>query len=217
MPGSFSALLFSITGVAVSQVAWALPGTAAFAAEPPRADPSEPRAQTQGPAESTATPGNRGAAADSSPDQDLASRRYLLAFGGAGATGPAGLTGGFGSIAEGYVRANVLPPLGLGIGVSYLDVSASNTDNYSPDHAQALELNASWHPLKYSFDPFLQLGELRLFNMSVNYFRPPSPWGTEVRLGVNVAVPHFAIGLQVRDAFSHFGWLMAGVQLEGRI
>jgi hypothetical protein len=214
--GSLDALLFSVTVVAVSQVAWALPRAAAFAAESPPADPSEPHAQTQGPAESTATTGNKGAGAASSPDQDLASRRYLLAFGVALSTGPAGLTGGFGSIVEGYVRANVLPPLGLGIGVSYLDLSVSNTDNYSPMNAQALELNASWHPLKYSFEPFLQLGELRLFNASGNY-GPPSPWSTEGRLGVNLAVRRFAIGLQVRDAFSHFGWLMVGLQLEGRI
>jgi hypothetical protein len=109
------------------------------------------------------------------------------------------------------------PPLGLGIGVSYLDLSVSNTDNYPPVHAQALELNASWHPLKYSFDPFLQLGELRLFNVSGDAFRPSSPWGTEGQLGVNFVVPHFAMGLQVRRAFTHYGWLMLGFQLEGRI
>src|SRR5450631_1473199 len=89
--GSFPALLFSVTVVAVSQVAWALPRPAASAAESPPADPSEPRAQSQRPAESTAATGNKGAGADSSPEQDLAPRRYLLAFGGALATGPAGL------------------------------------------------------------------------------------------------------------------------------
>jgi hypothetical protein len=179
--------------VTVSQVAWALPPAA------------------------TATPGDQGTRADFNPDQDLAPRRYLLAFGGALATGPAGLTGGFGTIEEGYVRASVLPSLGLGIGASYLDLSVSNTDNYAPVHAQALELNASWHPLKYSFDPFLQLGELRLFNVSGNDFRPPSAWSTEGQLGVNLAVPHLAVGLQVRSGFGHFGWLMVGLQLEARI
>jgi len=109
----------------------------------------------------------------------------------------------------------VLPSLGLGIGASYLDLSVSNTDNYPPVHAQALELNASWHPLKYSFDPFLQLGELRLFNMSG--YDPPSPWHTEGRFGVNLAVPYLAIGPQVRCGFGHFGWLMVGLQLEARI
>jgi hypothetical protein len=109
------------------------------------------------------------------------------------------------------------PPLGLGIGVSYLDLSVSNSDNYPPVHAQALELNASWHPLKGYFDPFLQLGELRLFNVSGNAYRPPSPWSTEGLLGVNLVVPHFAVGLQVRRAVTHFGWLMVGFQLEGRI
>jgi hypothetical protein len=179
----------------------------------PGADPSEPRAQTQGPAEPTATPGDRGTRADSDQDQDLAPRTYLLAFGGAASTGLAGVTGGFGTIEEGYVRARVLPF--LGIGVSYFDLSVSNTDNHPPLDAQALELNASWHPLKYSFDPFLQLGELRLFNVSG--YDPPSPWSTEGRLGVNLAVPHFAIGLHVRSGFGHFGWLMVGLQLEGRI
>jgi len=183
----------------------------------PGADPSEPRVQSLGPAAPTATPHDRGTRADSSDDQDLAPRSYLLAFGGGISTGPAGLTGGFGTIEEGYVRANVLPPLGLGLGVSYLDLSVSNTDNYPPVHAQALELNASWHPLKHSFDPFLQLGELRLFNVSGNVFRPPSPWSTEGRVGVNLVVPHFAIGLQVRSGFAHFDWLMVGLQLEGRI
>jgi hypothetical protein len=183
----------------------------------PGADPSEPLAQSQGPAAPTATPRDRGIRADSGDDQNLAPRRYLLAFGGALSTGPAGLTGQFGSISEGYVRANVLPPLGLGIGVSYLDLSVSNNDNYPPVHAEALELNASWHPLKHSFDPFLQLGELRLFNVSGNFFRPPSPWSAEGRLGVNLVGPHFAIGLQVRSGFADFGWLMVGLQLEGRI
>jgi hypothetical protein len=216
-PGSFPALLFSVTVVAISQVAWALPRAAACVAESPPADPSEPRALSQGPAEPTVTPRDRGTRADSGDDQDSAPRRYLLAFGGALSTGPAGLTGGFGTIAEGYVRASVLPPLGIGIDVSYLNLSVSNTDNYSPVHAQALELNASWHPLKHSFDPFLQLGELRLFNVSGNAFHRPSPWSTEGQLGVNFVVPHFAIGLQARRAFTHYGWLMLGIQLEGRL
>ena len=215
--GSFPALLLSVSVVAVSRAAWALPPPAASAAESPPVEPSEPRAQTQGPAEPAATPGDRGTRADSGREQDLAPRRYLVAFGGALSTGLAGMTGGFGTIDEGYGRANVLPSLGLGIGVSYLDVSVSNTDNYSPVHAQALELNASWHPLKYSFDPFLQLGELRLFNVSGNAYGPPSPWSTEGRLGVNLAVPYLAVGVQARRAFSHFGWLMLGVQLECRI
>ena len=128
----------------------------------------------------------------------------------------------FGSIEEGYVRASVLPPpLGLGIGVSYLDLSVSNTDNYSPVHAQALELNASWHPLKHSsVDPFLQLGELRLFNVSgPAEVSPSSPWSTEVLAGVNLAVSHFAIGAQVRSGIGSgkFGWQMVGVQVEVRM
>jgi hypothetical protein len=209
------ALLLGVTVLAVSHVACALPGPARAAAESSRADTSEPPAQSQGLAEPANTPGAQGRRPDSGHDQDLAPRRYLLAFGGAVSTGPAGLTGGFGTIAEGYVRANVLPQLGLG--VSYFNLSVSNTDNYSPIGAQALEVNASWHPLKYSFDPFLQLGELRLFKVNGNVYAPPSPWNTEGQLGVNYVGPHFAIGLQVRSGFGHFGWLMGGFQLEGRI
>jgi hypothetical protein len=98
----------------------------------------------------------------------------------------------------------------LGIGISYLDLSVSNTDNYPPLHAQALELSASWHPLKSFFDPFVQLGELRFFNVSDVPYAPQSPWKTEGRLGVNLAVPHFAIGLLLRSGFGHFGWSMLG-------
>jgi hypothetical protein len=43
-------LLFSVTVVAVSQVAWALPGPAPAADESPRTVAGEPRAQTQDPA-----------------------------------------------------------------------------------------------------------------------------------------------------------------------
>src|SRR5450432_2914258 len=103
--GSFPALLLSVTVVTVSQVAWALPGPAPAADESPRATASEPRAQSQGPAEPTATPDNRGTRADSRDNEDLAPSRYLLAFGGTLATGLAGITGGFGTIQEGHVRA----------------------------------------------------------------------------------------------------------------
>ena len=117
-PGSFRALLFSFTVVAVLLVSWALPRAVAYAADSSPADPSKARAQSQGPAEPTATPRQLGTRAGSGDDQDLAPRRYLFAFGGALSTGPAGLTGGFGSIEEGYLRASMLLPLGLGIGVS---------------------------------------------------------------------------------------------------
>jgi len=106
----------------------------------------------------------------------------------------------------------------LGVGIAYFNLSVSNTDNYPPIGAQAFEINASWHPLKYSaFDPFLQLGGLRLFDVSGDVYGPPSPWGTEAQLGVDYVLPHLAVGLQVRRAFGNFDWLMLGFQLEGRI
>jgi len=210
------AWLVGITVVAVSQVACALPGPAPAAAESSRAVTSEPLAESHGSGEPATTPGARGTRTDSGHDQALNPRSYVLAFGGALLTGPAGLTGGFGTIEEGYVRANALP--WLGIGVSFFNLSVSNTDNYPPVGAQAFEINASWHPLKdSSFDPFLQLGGLRLFNVSGDIYGPPSPWGTEAQLGVNCVLPHLAVGLQVRRAFADFDWLMLGFQLEGRI
>ena len=210
------ALLLGISVVAVSQVAWGLPVPAPTAAESSRADASEPRAPSPRPAEPALAPGAEGTRADAGHDQVSNPRRYVLAFGGALLTGPAGRTGGFGTIEEGYVRASVLP--WLGIGVSFFDLSVSYTDNYPPIGAQALEINASWHPLKYaSFDPFLQLGGLRLLKVSGNIYGPPSLWSAEAQLGVNYALPHLALGLQVRRAFGDYAWLMLGFQLEGRI
>jgi hypothetical protein len=210
------ALLLGITGVGVSRAVWALPGPASAAAESSRADTSERRSPSESSAELALTPGAPDTRADSGHDPGSNPRRYVFAFGGALLTGPAGRTGGFGTIQEGYVRAGVLPWLGLG--VSYFNLSVSNTDNYPPVGAQAFAINASWHPLKYSsFDPFLQLGGLRLFNVRGNVYAPAALWVTEAQLGVNLVLPHLAIGVQARRAFGDFAWLMVGFQVEGRI
>ncbi len=217
-PAPFPALLLGVTVVAISQVAWALPRAAAFAAEPPQADQGEPPSQSPDPAQPIGTPDKQRARADSGHDQGSNPRSYLLAVGGAVLTGGVGKGAALGLMEEGHVRVSVLP--WLGIGISYLDMSAPNNDNRPPFGAQALALNASWHPLKYSsFDPFLQLGGVRLFNVSGDalYFGSPSPWSAEAQLGVNYVVPHFALGLQLRRAVGDYDWTMLGLQFEGRI
>ena len=51
----------------------------------------------------------------------------------------------------------------------------------------------------------------------------PSQLGSTVRTDpyptgdVNFVVPHFAIGLQVRSTFKHYGWGMVGIQVEVRM
>jgi hypothetical protein len=122
----FHVLLLGVTVVGVSKVGWTLPRAAALAAESPQAAPREPSAQSQDPAEPTITRGDPRTRADSGDDQGLKPRSYLLAFGGAILTGDAGRGSALGSMEEGYVRAHVLP--WLGIGVSYFGLSAPNND-----------------------------------------------------------------------------------------
>src|SRR6187431_2452557 len=103
--GPLHAFLLGLTVVAGSKVAWALPGPAPAAAESSRADTSEPSAQAQGPAEPAIAPVAQSTRADPGHDQGINPRSYRFAFGFAVLTGPAGRTGGFGTIEEGYVRA----------------------------------------------------------------------------------------------------------------
>jgi hypothetical protein len=117
-----------------------------------------------------------------------------------------------------YVRGQVLP--WLGVGVAYLGLSAQSTDNRPTLREQAIEVDASWHPLvECQFDPYVQLGGLKLVEVSGDDFEPNphSRWGAEGQVGMNFVFPHLAIGVQLRHATAGHQWTLLGLQLEGRI
>jgi len=205
--------LLSITVVTASQTAHALPPATAQQEEGALRLPAA--AQRTG---DTRVPADGATRLDDGAGRVENSYSYRVALGGALAMGDPGWGTELGGIQELHGRAQVLP--WLGVGLAYFNLTASNNEGRPPFTMQAFELNSSLHPPFESwFDPFLQIGALGVVGVEHNGFdRGPDPrLGWQGQLGVNLALPHFAVGVHARLGHAERSWTLYGLQVEGRI
>jgi hypothetical protein len=115
-------------------------------------------------------------------------------------------------------RVQVFPS--LGVGASYIRLSAGNNEGYDPFVFHALELNAHWHPIVGRwFDPFLRVGGLAVVDSGGGYMKQEttSRWGLEGMAGFDAVYLRAAFGVHLRYGFTDQFWALAGLHIELRI
>lgn len=144
---------------------------------------------------------------------------YRVAVGAGAALGAVGWGTEIGSLLEVSGRAQLLP--WLGAGAAFLELSATNNEDYPVRQVRALEAFASAHPGRTRWlDPFLRLGAVRVVDAGVGVpgdITRVSPWGLEGTAGLDVAARFFALGLDLRHGFTNRSWTMAGLHFEVRL
>ena len=143
---------------------------------------------------------------------------YRVAVGVSGALGDPGWGTELGSLIEVNARAQVLP--WLGVGAAFFQLTAPNNEALKSTRAQALELNASAHPVIGSwFDPFVRLGAFDYVGFQSSGFdsEPHTRIGAEGQIGMNVALPHVAFGINLRQGIAARDFTLLGLQVEGRL
>ncbi len=143
---------------------------------------------------------------------------YRLALNGSVAVGKAGWGTELGGISEVGGRVQLRP--WLGIGLSYLRLSAGNNESYAPFQLDALEAFATWRPVVGKwFDPFVQAGALGVIDSGGGYMgsETTSRFGLEGMAGFDFVSLPFAVGVHVRSGFTNRAWTLAGLHLELRL
>jgi hypothetical protein len=143
---------------------------------------------------------------------------YRVAFTGGVAVGEAGWGTELAGISELGARVRVLP--WLGVGLSYLRLSAPNNEDYDPFELGAVEVSAAWRPVVGKwFDPFVQAGALGVVGSGGGYMatETTSRFGLEGMVGLDFVRLPFAVGVHARSGFTNRGWTLAGLHLELRI
>jgi hypothetical protein len=144
---------------------------------------------------------------------------YLVAVGAGAALGDPGWGTELGTLLE--VSGRVQPLPWLGAGASFFQISAGNNENFPSLQVRALELHASLHPLRTRWlDPFARAGVVRVVGTSDGGPGEASSvrrWGFEGVTGIDVAVPYFALGFDLRYGFTNRAWTMAGLHVEARL
>ena len=146
---------------------------------------------------------------------------YRLALTAGAAVGMAGWGPQLAGVSDIGGRVQLLP--WLGVGLSYLQLSASSNENYPVFTLDAFELSAAWRPVVNRwFDPFAQAGVVGVIRSGGGYMGTDSSsrFGLEGTAGFDfvaaLRVP-LAVGVHVRSGFTSESWTMAGLHLELRI
>jgi hypothetical protein len=130
----------------------------------------------------------------------------------------------FGGIAAVAARVELLP--WLGVGLSYLQLSATNNEGYPPFTFQAFEVFAAWRPVVGRwFDPFVQAGALGVVGSGGGYegAETTSRFGLEGMVGFDFVVNRptvrlpLAVGVHARSGFTSQTWTLAGLHIELRV
>lgn len=143
---------------------------------------------------------------------------YRAAVGVSGGLGGAGWGTELGNLMEVNARAQVLP--WLGVGAAFFQTTGPNNEAIKATRAQALELNASLHPITGSwFDPFVRVGAFDYVGFQSSGFdaEPHTRIGAEGQIGLNVALPHVAFGFNLRQGFAARDFTLLGLQVEARL
>ena len=142
---------------------------------------------------------------------------YRVAFNGSVSVGTAGWGSELSGISEVAGRVQLRP--WLGIGLSYLRLSASNNECYAPFELDAFEAFATWRPVVGKwFDPFVQAGALGVIDPGGGGYmgtETTSRFGLEGMAGFDFVLLPFALGVHVRSGVTNRTWTVAGLHLEG--
>ena len=148
---------------------------------------------------------------------------YRLALTGSASVGTAGWGSELAGISEVGARVQLLPS--LGVGLSYLHLSASHNENYPTFELDAFAVSAAWRPVVGRwFDPFVQAGVVGVIGSGGGPDNETSSrFGLEGMAGFDFVVSRpparlrFAAGLHARSGFTSRSWTMAGLHIELRI
>jgi hypothetical protein len=126
-------------------------------------------------------------------------------------------------VSEVGARVQLLP--WLGVGFSYLHLSASNNEGYPRFELDAFEISTAWRPVVGRwFDPFVQAGVLGVIGSGGGYpgTDTSSRFGLEGMAGLDFVVTRpavrlpFAVGVHARSGFTNRSWTVVGLHLELR-
>lgn len=143
---------------------------------------------------------------------------YRVAFNGSVAVGQSGWGTEPCGISEVGARGELLP--WLGVGLSYLHLSAPNNEAWDAFTFDALEVSAAWRPVVDKwFDPFIQVSALRVVGSAGGYegAETTSPSGLEGMAGFDFVRLPIAVGVHARSGFTNHAWMLAGLHLEVRL
>jgi len=143
---------------------------------------------------------------------------YRLAFNGSVSVGNVGWGTELGGISEAGGRVQLRP--WLGIGLSYLRLSAGNNEGFAAFDLGAFEVSATWRPVVGKwFDPFVQAGALGVIDSGVGYMgsETTTRFGLEGMAGVDFVRLPVAVGVHVRSGATNRAWTLAGLHVELRL
>jgi len=143
---------------------------------------------------------------------------YRLAFNAGVAVGKTGWGTELAGISELGARVQLRP--WLGVGLSYLRLSAGNNEGYDPFSFDAFEVSAAWHPVVGKwFDPFMQAGALGVVSSGGGYMHTEttSHLGLEGMAGFDFVWLPLAVGVHARSGFTNDSWTLVGLHIELRL